>query len=203
MFEFINDPEERGQVGIGTLIVFIAMVLVAAIAAGVLINTAGFLQTQAESTGEQSASQVSNSAQVVYASGNVSDESVDLVNVTVKKAPGSDNINLSKATINWNGDKSAILTGLNESDLGDATLTNFTHSNAFIISTIDGDKLGTGPVLVESADRLRITMNATAIESGLSPGQTVDMTLVTQSGAETTYTLVVPESLTDKQTVSL
>ncbi len=183
---------EHGQVGIGTLIVFIAMVLVAAIAAGVLINTAGFLQTQAESTGEQSASQVSDSAQVVYASGAVGNNAITEVNLTVKKAPGSDNINLSKATIQWSGTTSEILTGT----------TKGASASTFNISKIDAE-LGGPPVLVDTEDRLAIDMDPEQIDKAIRAGATVDLTIVTQSGATTTYTLTVPESLEDKDTVNL
>ena len=129
MFE---ERTDRGQVGIGTLIVFIAMVLVAAIAAGVLINTAGFLQTQSEQTGQQSSAQVTDRLEPVSKTGNVSvynstNESVSGSNTTivpessanlskenqslvvneismvVQKSPGASDINMSATTFEFVG----------------------------------------------------------------------------------------------------
>ncbi|MFC4450296.1 archaellin/type IV pilin N-terminal domain-containing protein [Halorussus aquaticus] len=193
----VND---RGQVGIGTLIVFIAMVLVAAIAAGVLINTAGFLQTKSEQTGQESSAQVSNRVQVVSAFGNVGNERVKDISLTVMRGSGSDDINLSAATIEWIGPKKAqtLVYDVDENKEGDGP-----DSNAFTVNTIK-DPDGSKPVLNTQDDRLEINMSATDINGeGLGEGEEVKLKLTTQYGAVTLYRANVPQSLSKESAVTV
>lgn len=92
--------KKRAEAGIGTLILFIAMILVAAVAAGVLIQTAGSLQSKALSTGSKAKTQVSTSAVInsLYAE-NGSNGEVEFFFGEMKLVPGSDGIKLSDALL--------------------------------------------------------------------------------------------------------
>jgi flagellin FlaA/flagellin FlaB len=201
--ERLND---RGQVGIGTLIVFIAMVLVAAIAAGVLINTAGFLQTKSEQTGEESSAQVTNRITAVSSVGNVAkvdlnddgskdSEVVNSVDITVMRSSGSDDIDLKGATIEYVGPSGSTNLQYGSS----ATASEF---SVFAFKDEDESK----PVLSSKEDRFLITLDTSAIEDngeGLTEGQSVEVRITTSSGSVTYVSLRVPESLSGEEAVSL
>ena len=226
-----NDDNDRGQVGIGTLIVFIAMVLVAAIAAGVLINTAGFLQSSAEESGEQSSAQVTNRLQVVNAVGEdiTTEEAgseVTTVELTVKKAPGADNVDLTTTTAQWVSSDGTFDIVSKEAADEDGGTTGTNGDAEFLTATFqdDDNSISNSNVLNDPADRATLKFQtdsadaANAIDSdfddsgdgsdeliqaSLYEGSTATIKLNTQAGGETTATLVVPESLSGKSAVSL
>jgi flagellin-like protein len=188
-----NENNKRGQVGIGTLIVFIALILVAAVAAAVLVQTAGFLQGDAEATSEDARDEVSNQIDVITASGNITSDSVEFVNLTVKKSPGSENLDLSEATVQYTSDDTAKTLVHNNSTGGDSFAT------ADITGTTSGE------VLTESEDRAKIQLDLSAIEntSGLAEGEEATLEIIDQSGAGTVKVINVPPTVGDKQVVRL
>ncbi|WP_254839790.1 archaellin/type IV pilin N-terminal domain-containing protein [Natronomonas marina] len=189
MRELFDTDVDRGQVGIGTLIIFIALVLVAAVAAGVLVNTAGLLQSQAEDTGSDAQSEVSNQIDVVSATGTVSGGDVGTVELVVKKSPGSEPIDLSQATIEYTSDTSSV------------TLTQGGTADGTTFSTTDVSGTS-GTVLDQNSDRIRITVDTSSIESsGLGAGEEATLEVTDQSGASTIYGVNVPDVLTGKDYV--
>jgi flagellin FlaB len=196
-----DDDDDRGQVGIGTLIVFIAMVLVAAIAAGVLINTAGFLQTQAENTGTESTEQVSNNINVLSAVGQVNNsDQINQTRLSVAPAAGSEAVNLEEVTIQY---------------VADDEFANLIHNasaqdgdNAFETEAITAEDRSDN-VMTDSSDRYEIIVplgsdvglmnDSTDGDNSdlglLSEGETAELTITTDAGAQIVATVQVPDSL--------
>jgi flagellin FlaB len=68
--------DEKGDFGIGTMIIFIAMIVVAVVAATVIIETMNKLQSSAKSTGDQAITQVSSGLHVKSVLGDRTDTSL-------------------------------------------------------------------------------------------------------------------------------
>ena len=100
-FKKLNDT---GAIGIGAMIVLIAMILVAGVAASVLISTSNTLQSQAMKTGAQTTREVASGISVFGVIGQVNMtgttyNDLQKIAVTVSPKPGSEKIDLNNTYI--------------------------------------------------------------------------------------------------------
>ncbi len=166
---------EKGAKGIETLIVFIAMVLVAAVSAAVLIQTVGYLQQKAMATGRETTKEVSSGLKVDQVLGYYDSASGGITKLAVVCEPntGGQPIDLSKVAVTISNGKVAAVLHYNSANFASLTTGGdiFTSSafpttstNFGIIVLQDSDKSisATTPTM-NSGDRVTLAINATAV----------------------------------------
>ncbi len=118
-YQTVERNREEGSIGIGAMIVFIALILVAAVASTIIIKTAEELQQNAEQTSSDTRKEISGKINIIQALVNTSDgDDVNSMVFTAKVASGSTGVLVSN--INWLltcGDASTY--GMVSGNLGD------------------------------------------------------------------------------------
>jgi archaellin len=184
MVRYINN---KAEMGVGTLIIFIALLLVAAVAAGVLIQTAGSLQQRALSTGSQATGQISTNAVALEVSGtDGQDGSVENFAVIFKLAPGSDPIKLDDVTFTASTtNTSQTLTYID----GPYSTANF---NVTYLQTGENNQTGT----IVRGDVLQLEFNTTR---SINEGEEVRLNFIPKIGTSTLIQFATPDVMSTER----
>ena len=187
--EFLKE-KEVGSIGIGAMIVFIAMVLVAGIAASVLIQTSTRLETQAMRSGQETIDEVSTGIAVFDIEGKkVTD--LSYLAITVRARAGTPDLDLNETCIMISdGTKKALLTyagyagypgcddgiGIdlfNTSVVANGSLfatgiwTNLTYERFGIIVLEDADSsVAQNTPVINKGDKVVLAIRCSSVDSG-------------------------------------
>lgn len=199
--------KDVGAIGIGAMIVFIAMVLVAGIAASVLIQTANTLQIQAMSTGQDTTAEVATGLYVLYIEGHVANSKVDNMTIIIKLRAGSKDIDLNKTVMQISDttkkcilvqDPNSFSSSVGANGVFNESVFNLTGSEFGIIKLedADGSCTSTSPVM-NRGDCVMLTINATNCFSGIDTRDDVWGQIIPEEGGPAVFSFRVPASLVD------
>ena len=210
--------KDVGSIGIGAMIIFIAMVLVAGIAASVLVQTANRLEMQAMTTGDETTSEVATGIKVFDIEGHATGSSTREINyltLGVKARAGSEEVDLSQTVVELSEGTTKVLLSY-DSTCFNASISSFDGrvfhaTNTITWANIDKEEFGI--IVLEDADS-SISADTPVLNrgdtvmlcirtadcfdgSGLDARDNVWGQVIPEAGARGVFSFRVPSSLTD------
>jgi flagellin FlaB len=202
--------DDEADVGIGVLIVFIAMVLVAAVAASVIMQTAESLQQRAYAVGKQTIRDVSSGIRVIGVTGytDVDKSMIQYLAIAITPRAGSYDIDLSKTLLYLQMDNLTILS-LNQSckaklaDLpqdgifGVTFLSDLTTTSYGVVAVSDKDDSVEKTNSISTTDQVILIVSlkeVLGISQGLQPGEVIEGRLVPDVGATGIFVVQSPNA---------
>ncbi|MDD3264107.1 MAG: hypothetical protein PHT94_04420 [Candidatus Nanoarchaeia archaeon] len=129
---------KKAETGIGTLIIFIAMIMVSAIAANVLISTSSSLQSKALDTGKRVQEEIGGGIRVVTITGtDGTDGNIENFSVVVKLKAGGSPIKFNTTTISLKTDDYNIVGSYSNESLYNSTSMRGTYSIDYLLQSDD------------------------------------------------------------------
>ncbi|MEA3558598.1 MAG: hypothetical protein U9R75_05025 [Candidatus Thermoplasmatota archaeon] len=187
--------DDHGESGIGQMILFIAMILASAIAAGLFIQTMSEMQQQAQETGEQAMIDVSSGFSVVTATGDRDEngsgdnsDHLEMIRLTVELHPGSKPLDMENVVIQL----------LTESDMTELTYSTSADASHFSASEIR-DPEGTwtdSKKIVSSGALIQVTIDPdyTGLDIEVGPGEMMEMKIIPLHGSSTLLKATTPST---------
>ncbi|MDY6864625.1 MAG: archaellin/type IV pilin N-terminal domain-containing protein [Halobacteriota archaeon] len=194
--KFSIHSDDRAQMGIGTLIIFIAMVLVAAVAAAVLIQTSGVLQQRATETGKEATAEVSSNIGVETIIGErltASSANLQMLNISIKVMAGAGDIDISQMRVAIQNET----TRKDNIQLNTAASTTSDATHFAVIEHRDVDdsyNAGNSNFVINSGDLVDINVNLTAIGTSIPAREPLRIELIPEHGAAVIKELTMPAS---------
>lgn len=196
----------EGAIGIGALIIFISMILVAGIAANVLIQTMNNLQEKAIQTGDETLKDISGGIKVTHISGKANNSKINQLAVFISPTASSEidltatYISLSDTSknviINYNSDvfSSTVSNGIFNT-VNSSNLTSTTYG-LIVVRDIDDSCSADSPTINDN-DVVVLLINTTKCFQGIDENVEVSGNIYPEYGMSGLISFTTPSSYID------
>jgi flagellin FlaB len=207
-YKNFDNGDENAAVGIGTLIIFIAILLVAGVVASVLIQTMNSFQQQAIETATETIQSISSGLKVTHISGYHNGSLITQLAFFVTPIAGSESIDMKYTYMSISDSTNKIILGYSNGSFsssvsgglfGTLNSSNLTSSTfgIMVIRDIDESCDDANNPVINNGDLVILLVNTAACFSGIDTDIDVSGNIVPEYGISGSISFTTPNFFTN------